>query len=129
LSKPWRISFGASVRTHDQIDEMSVRVSTQPGCVDGAVCFCGGPGEGSRLEAVHPFCYSTQHGGTYMHLLFFVCYQPVKVHTPQSRLYLFTLCKPPLTVAYSLAKLSFERLSQSSSFLFPIHRHHHLPLQ
>ena len=44
-----------------------------------------------------------------MRLLFFVFYQPVKVHTPQSPLYLFTLCKPPLTVAYPLAKLSLER--------------------
>jgi len=41
LLKPWWISyepsFGDSVRTRDQIDERSVRVSNQPGCVGGVV--------------------------------------------------------------------------------------------
>src|SRR5215831_4572478 len=64
-----------------------------------------------------------------MRLFFFVFYQPLKVHTPQSRLDLFTLCKPPLTVADPLAKLSLEHVSQFSSFLFPIHRPHHVLLQ
>ena len=93
------------------------------------LCAFGGLVKGSRLRAVHPFCYSTQHGGAYMRLRFFVFYQPVKVNTPQPRLSLFTLCKPPLTVAYPLAKLSLERSSHSSSFLFSIHRHHHVLLR
>ena len=110
-------------------DSRSFDYQYETGCVVGAVFFCRGAGERSRLEAVREFCYSTQHAGAYMHLLFFVCYQPVKAHTPQSRLYLYTLCKPPLTVAYPLPKLSLERLSHSSSFLFPIHRHYHVLLR